>query len=120
MALGAVISALVGFAVLAGVHFWAGQMQGVAPFGAALFVLGVGHAGVRIGRKTQIVDIAGPESKSEYVAVSNTIIGVLLLGVGAAVGALAAFSLEAALLALSVLALAGAGVAFTLRNAQAA
>lgn len=120
MALGALISALVGLAALAGLHFEPDLMQGVAPFGAALFVLGVGHAGVRIGRKTQIVDIAGPESKSEYVAVSNTIIGVLLLGVGAAVGALAAFSLEAALLALSVLALAGAGVAFTLRNAQAA
>jgi len=118
MAIGAVICALAGLAVLAGLEFIPGAMTGAGPFAAALFVAGIGHAGVRIGRKTQIVDLAKGDSKSEYVAVSNTIIGVGLLGVGAVVGVISEFSLEAALLALSASALAGAAVASSLKNAQ--
>lgn len=119
MAVGAAIGGLLGLAVLAGFRLTPDAMQGVAPFGAALFILGVGHAGVRIGRKTQIVDIAAGDAKSEYVAVSNTIIGVAILVVGAAIGAIASVSLEAALLTLSAMALGGAAVALTLKNAQA-
>jgi len=59
--------------------------NGVLPFAAALFVLNIGHSGVRIGRKTQIVDIAGGDAKVEYVAESNTVIGVLLVMIGAGV-----------------------------------
>lgn len=94
MAIGALISGLLGFAVLAG------------------------HSGVRIGRKTQI-DIAGGDAKAEYVAVSNTVIGVLLVVIGAGVGAVSAFSLEAGLLLLAVMALSGAAVSMRLENAQA-
>ncbi len=119
MAIGGLIGGSVGVAVLCGLHFAPDAMQGVIPFGVAIFVLGIGHAGVRIGRKTQIVDIASGDAKSEYVAVSNTIIGVAILGVGAIVGALASVSQELALLVLSLAAFAGAAVAFSLKNAQA-
>ena len=49
----------------------------VAPVG--FFVLSIAHAGVRIGRKTYILDMAGPENRTDYVAVSNTAIGAVLL-----------------------------------------
>jgi len=49
----------------------------------AFFVLSVAHSGVRIGRKTYLVDMAGGTKRTDYTAVSNTVIGVLLLAVGA-------------------------------------
>ncbi len=119
MALGAAIGGAVGCAMLAALWLAPGGAQGILPYGAALFLLGIGHAGVRIGRKTQIVDAAGAESRSEYVAISNTIIGVVILGVGAVAGALAHWRLDAALLLLSAMALAGAALTLTLKNAQA-
>lgn len=51
------------------------------------FLLAVAHAGVRLGRKTYIVDLAGGNKRTDYVAVSNTVIGVVLLLTGS-IGAL--------------------------------
>lgn len=51
------------------------------------FLLAIAHAGVRMGRKTYIVDIAGGNRRTDYVAVSNTVIGVVLLLAGS-IGAL--------------------------------
>ena len=45
----------------------------------AYFVLSIAHDGVRLGRKTYIVDLAGGNKRTDYVAVSNTVIGVVLL-----------------------------------------
>ena len=60
-------------------HLVPGLGGSTAFFAVAVFVLYVGHSGVRIGRKTQVVDLAGPDSRSEYVALANTVIGILLL-----------------------------------------
>jgi hypothetical protein len=49
---------------------------------AAFFVIGVAHAGIRIGRKTYLVDMANAQTRATYVAVSNTAIGVVLLAGG--------------------------------------
>ncbi len=46
------------------------------------FVLMVAHSGVRVGRKTYVVNLASGNQRTDYVAVSNTVIGVLLLVVG--------------------------------------
>lgn len=46
------------------------------------FLLAISHAGVRLGRKTYIVDLAGGNKRTDYVAVSNTVIGVVLLLAG--------------------------------------
>ena len=48
----------------------------------AYFVLSVAHSGVRVGRKTYVVDLASGNRRTDYVAVSNSVIGVLLLIVG--------------------------------------
>jgi hypothetical protein len=43
------------------------------------FILSIGYQGIRIGRKTYIVDLAEGNKRTDYVAVSNTLIGVILL-----------------------------------------
>ena len=48
----------------------------------AYFVLMVAHAGVRVGRKTYVVNLAGGNKRTDYVAISNSVIGVCLLLVG--------------------------------------
>jgi hypothetical protein len=53
---------------------------------AAIFLaLNVMHGGVRLGRKVYLVDMASGENRAAYVAVSNTVIGVLML-VGGLIG----------------------------------
>ena len=75
---------------------------------AAYFVLGIAHSGVRLGRKTYIVDMAGGNKRTDYVAVSNTVIGLVLLGTGL-IGALAGLvSALGVIVVLSLLGLAGA------------
>lgn len=74
----------------------------------AFFGLGIAHAGVRLGRKTYLVDMAEGNQRTDYVAVSNSVIGALLL-VSGGVGALAAlFSVEATILLFGLTGLAGA------------
>jgi hypothetical protein len=83
---------------------------------AAFFVLGVSHAGVRLGRKTYLVDMAGGNKRTDYVAVSNTVIGLLLL-VSGLLGALAALISVPLVIALFGLAgLLGAGLSLRWRN----
>lgn len=43
------------------------------------FILSIGYQGIRIGRKTYIIDLAEGNRRTDYVAVSNTIIGFILL-----------------------------------------
>jgi hypothetical protein len=45
-------------------------------------ILNVMHGGVRLGRKVYLVDMATGENRAAYVAVSNTLIGVLMLAGG--------------------------------------
>ena len=55
---------------------WATSEFGLA---AIFLVLNVMHGGVRLGRKVYLVDMAGGENRAAYVAVSNTVIGVMML-----------------------------------------
>lgn len=118
MAAAAALAGLLGLGVLALLALMPGLAGSIAFYAAVLFVLGVAHAGVRIGRKTHVVDLAGGDRRAEYVALSNTVIGVLLLLAGALVGVLLGIGLEAALAVLSVGALGGAATAFTMREVQ--
>ncbi|MEE4637781.1 MAG: MFS transporter [Wenzhouxiangella sp.] len=72
------------------------------------FLLAIAHAGVRLGRKTYIVDLAGGNKRTDYVSVSNTVIGVVLLLAGS-VGALTAvMPVSGVILILAAMGLAGA------------
>lgn len=53
----------------------------IAPL--AFFFLAIAHSGVRIGRKTYVLDMASGTRRTDYVAVSNTVIGGVLLLSGA-------------------------------------
>jgi hypothetical protein len=78
------------------------------------FVLMVAHSGVRLGRKTYVVDLAAGNRRTDYVAVSNTVIGIVLLILGG-MGAMAqVFSVTIVILALSTLGLAGAAMSWSL------
>lgn len=88
-------------------------------FGVLYFVLCVAHTGVRLGRKTHLVDMAGSERRASYVAVSNTLIGIVLL-IGGGAGVLAdAAGPAVALLLFSILAALGALMCLALDEAQA-
>lgn len=80
------------------------------------FLLAMAHAGVRIGRKTWIVDLASGNRRTDYVAVSNTAIGLVLLLAGA-VGALATvLSTAGVIVILAGMGLAGAALSTGLRE----
>lgn len=71
-------SALVGI-VTFGVSFLeSGAEVASWTYGLLFFLLGLGHTGIRLGRKTYLVDLAPSEKRASYVAVSNTLIGVVL------------------------------------------
>jgi sugar phosphate permease len=74
----------------------------------AYFVLSVAHSGVRVGRKTYVINLASGNKRTDYVAISNTTIGILLLLVGS-VGALAPIITNAGVIGLlALMGLAGA------------
>lgn len=84
-----------------------------------IFILSVAHAGVRVGRKTYLVDLAGGNRRTDYVAVSNTLMGILLLFAGALSMLLALFSNFVVILVFSLLGLVGVWLAQGLPDVQA-
>jgi len=48
----------------------------------AYLLLSIAHEGVRVGRSTYVVNLGDGNLRTDYVAISNTVIGVLLLVVG--------------------------------------
>ena len=94
----------------------AGQTVWVLP--VAYFVLSVAHNGVRVGRKTYVVNLASGNQRTDYVAISNTVIGVLLLFVGS-VGVLAPVIGNGGVIGLlALMGLAGAALGTTLPNTE--
>ncbi|AVO40016.1 MFS transporter permease [Simplicispira suum] len=49
---------------------------------ALLFVLMIAHQGVRLGRSVHVVDMADRDSRATYTALSNSVVGVILLAAG--------------------------------------
>lgn len=83
----ALLAAAAGIATFAGSTLSSGGLP-QAFFAITYFVLCVAHAGVRVGRSTHLVDMAEDDNRASYVAVSNTVIGVMLLA-GSGFGAVA-------------------------------
>jgi len=88
----------------------------VYPF--AFLLLGIAHAGVRLGRKTYLIDMAGGNKRTDYVAVGNTLIGVILLAAGAVTAALSFLSPEVLILGLAMISLIGVVSAIRLPEVQ--
>lgn len=85
---------------------------------ALLFGLMVAYQGVRLGRSTHLVDMADEEQRAAYTALSNTIIGLLLLA-GGAFGLLAeVIGTAAVLLAFSGMCVLAVAAAWGLKEVQ--
>ncbi|KAA6184581.1 MFS transporter [Thiohalocapsa marina] len=68
---------------------WDGALlSSPAVFAVLFLLLNVAHAGVRLGRKVYLVDMATSDTRAAMVAVSNTVIGIAML-LGGLVGILA-------------------------------
>ena len=82
----------------------------------AYFVLAIAHSGVRVGRKTYVVDLASGNDRTAYVSVSNTVIGIMLLVVGS-LGALTPIIGNAGMIGLlAAMGVAGAMLTATLKD----
>ncbi|HLS72260.1 MAG TPA: MFS transporter, partial [Actinomycetaceae bacterium] len=86
--------------------------DGASGWGAALFVgsylaLTLIHTGVRVGRKTYLVDMAEGDQRTRYVAVSNSAMGIILLLTGGFSAALSGLGVHWALLFLAGLGVLG-------------
>lgn len=83
-----------------------------------LFALMVSYQGVRLGRSTHLVDMAGSDRRASYTAISNTVIGVLLVA-GGIFGVIAQLAGVDVLLLLFAVMCAGAfALALGLQNVQ--
>ncbi|MFM2483862.1 MFS transporter [Celerinatantimonas yamalensis] len=72
---------LTGFmAVSAGGHITA--LSGYSLFPIVYFLLTIAHQGVRLGRKTYVVNLGQGNRRTDYVSVSNTLMGAILLLTG--------------------------------------
>lgn len=106
---------------LLGILTWAWvQLDVSAPSGlsfAALFLLlGIAHAGVRIGRKVYLVDMASSDTRASMVAVSNTVIGIAMLA-GGLIGLLGdLYGIAFVILVLGIASLAAGLTALRLRE----
>lgn len=93
--------------------FTTGGLGGVAGAAAVLFFAQIAYEGVRQGRKLHLTDMTNDANRARYTALSNTLIGVVLLLGGVfgliadALGPLAVLALFSAIAALSVPVLAG-------------
>ena len=79
------------------------------------FLLSVIHEGVRVGRKTYVLDMAGGQKRTDYVSVGNTLIGVLLLITGVLSAGVAHLSLTWVLTGFALMSGAGFLLSFRLR-----
>jgi hypothetical protein len=118
MMLAAGLSSMV-VAVFLGVLLLDGAREVALLYPLTYLALALVHHGSRIGRKTYVVDLAEGNQRTDYVAVSNTAIGVLLLVTGAITSAIAVLGAEAALASLALLGVVGVGVSGSLPEVSA-
>lgn len=79
MAAASVMSTLVISAALV-LYYWIPEALGAQWIAALLlFSSAVAHHGARVGRKTYLVDMATQDNRAQLTAVSNTVMGVVLL-----------------------------------------
>lgn len=89
---------------------------GVIPL--ALFGLMIAYHGVRQGRSTHLVDMSGTDRRAQYTALSNTVVGIVLIITGAGFAAVASLSVPLVIALFAVMCWAAAALAAGLREVQ--
>jgi MFS family permease len=87
MALGAAGAGVLGIAVSAAAYTGHAWLDHGWVHAVIFMLLTIMHSGVRLGRKVYLVDMATEQTRAAYVAVSNSVIGVMML-IGGLIGLL--------------------------------
>lgn len=96
-----------------------GYSQSAFVLPALLFVLTLAYQGVRLARSTHLTDMASQDNRAAYTALSNTIVGIILLATGA-LGILAsAFGVISVIVLFAAMSLLAAWLAVGLEEVQA-
>lgn len=88
-------------------------------FPVSFFLITLAHTAIRVARKTYVMDMAEGDLRTRYVADANTLMGAVLLIVGALSGIVSMFGNEAALIFLAIIGLAGTFSAKQLKEVSA-
>ncbi|MCH7228720.1 MFS transporter [Haloferula sp. A504] len=116
MAAGGLVAAVAGVAGIAISWLAPGWADAAWVWPLVFLVFNIGYAGVRLGRKTWVVDAVEGDRRTDYVSASNTLIAVLILATGLLHSPLQAWSPLASLGLYCAMCLAGAGAAVRLRR----
>jgi hypothetical protein len=104
---GGVLSAAIGALLFLADEFLPGLVAQAWFVPLAYFLLSIAHGGVRVGRKTYVVDLAQGNRRTDYVSVSNSVIGVVLLLAGLSGALSTVLSTSGIILVLSLMGFAG-------------
>lgn len=115
----ALLTALLGFSVYVVTQLHAGWLTQAWLLPAVYFALSIFHQGVRIGRKTYVIDLAEGNRRTDYVSVSNTLIGLILLAMGLTGALSTRLDVGEIILLFSCLGLGGSLLATTLPETDA-
>ncbi|NNE32898.1 MAG: MFS transporter [Winogradskyella sp.] len=118
MAAAIIIASLMGITIFFIVTFFENFRDTFWLYPVAFFILGIAHGGVRLGRKTYVVDMAKGNERTNYVAVSNTIIGFILLVTGGLSALVSLLSIEGVILGLSMFGILGAYRSYRLKDVE--
>jgi hypothetical protein len=118
MAIGVLMASFLGIITFIIISYFDSVRQINWIYPLAFFILGIAHGGVRLGRKTYIVDMATGNKRTDYVSVSNTVIGLILLITGGLSALVSLISIEGVVLILSIFGLWGAYKSYKLPNVE--
>ena len=108
MAGAAMLAGIVGVVTWYVSQYHSDWQVGIGSAVCVFFLITLAHGAVRLGRKVYLVDMANNDNRAQYVAVSNTVIGIAMLLAGS-IGIIAdIFNVQTAILILSLIALATA------------
>ncbi|MGO2236882.1 MFS transporter [Marinomonas sp. UCMA 3892] len=107
MIFSSLLSALTGVALFSTVKLFAEASFTTFLIVVLYFILSVAHQGVRIGRKTYLVNLGEGNKRTSYVSVSNTIIGFILLAMSGISLLTYSISLASLVLVFSIITFAG-------------
>lgn len=86
---------------------------------ALLFVLTLSYQGVRLARSIHLTDMATQDNRAAYTALSNTIVGLILLGTGGLGVIASVFGVITVIVVFAVMSLIAAWLAVDLEEVQA-
>ncbi|ANE03578.1 MFS transporter [Corynebacterium crudilactis] len=118
MAAGSFLGSMVLILVVLSSTFSSNALNTVV-FPLSFFLINLAHTAIRVARKTYVMDMAEGDLRTRYVADANTLMGVVLLIVGALSGLISIFGNEVALLFLAAIGLLGTVSARGLKEVSA-